>query len=69
MTKQEFIVEIATQLTELNFREDTFESKDSTDTTYGFTEEAQDFFNERYDEIETMYNNIITTKTQDNESN
>ena len=51
----EFISEIATQLTELNFHEDTF-----VPTPVGllqeikFTEEAQDFFNERYDEVETL---------------
>jgi len=55
----EFVDEMATQLTELNFHEDTFESKDCTDTSYGFTDEAQDFYNERYDEIETMVNKIM----------
>jgi len=55
----EFISEIATQLTELNFHEDTFESKDSTDTSYGFTDEAQDFYNDRYDEIETLLINTL----------
>ena len=51
----EFISEIATQLTELNFHEDTFVLEDETDVklmsnvihqTYKFTEDAQDFFNE-----------------------
>ena len=64
----EFISEIATQLTELNFHEDTFVLEDETDVklmsnvihqTYKFTEDAQDFFNERYDEIETLYINLI----------
>ena len=67
----EFISEIATQLTELNFHEDTFVLQDETDVklmsnvihqTYKFTEDAQDFFNERYDEIETLYINLIKNK-------
>jgi|TARA_X000001388_G_C2152141_1_gene92815 hypothetical protein len=67
----EFISEIATQLTELNFHEDTFVLEDETDVklmsnvihqTYKFTEDAQDFFNERYDEIETLYINLIKNK-------
>lgn len=58
----EFVSEMATQLTELNFHEDTFiaiQSEDAVDEEYKFTDEAQDFFNERYDEIETMVNNIM----------
>ncbi len=55
----EFIDEIATRITEERFGEDTYESKDSTDTTYGFTEKAQDFFNERYDEVETLLENTL----------
>lgn len=56
----EFIHEIATQLTELNFHENTF-----VPTPVGllqlpkFTEEAQDFYNERYDEVESLYINLI----------
>ena len=69
--EMEFISEIATQLTELNFHEDTFVLEDETDVklmsnvihqTYKFTEDAQDFFNERYDEIETLYINLIKNK-------
>lgn len=58
----EFVDEIATQLTELNFHEDTFvaiQSDDAIDEQYKFTEEAQDFYNERYDEVETMINNMM----------
>ena len=69
--EMEFISEIATQLTELNFHEDTFVLEDETDVklmsnvihqTYKFTEDAQDFYNERYDEIETLYINLIKNK-------
>jgi len=62
----EFISEIATQLTELNFHEDTF-----VPTPVGllqevkFTEEAQDFFNERYDEVETLFTNLILNPKED----
>ena len=55
----EFISEIATQLTELNFHEDTFEVIGEKGINLRFTNEAQDFFNERYDEIETLYINLI----------
>ena len=57
--EMEFIDEIATQLTELNFHEDTFEVIGEKGINLKFTNEAQDFFNERYDEIETLYINLI----------
>jgi len=62
--EMEFIDEIATQLTELNFHEDTFEMKDSKEMCYGFTEEAQDFYNARYDEVESLYINLIKEKNE-----
>ena len=58
----EFISEIATQLTELNFHEDTFiaiQCDDAVDEEYKFTEKAQEFFNERYDEVETLLENML----------
>mgnify|MGYP003657426758 CR=1 FL=1 len=55
----EFIDELATQITKMNYGAETFESKDSTDTTFGFTDEAQDFYNEVYDEYETLTNNLL----------
>lgn len=54
----EFVDEIATQLTELNFHEDTFD-KDVERNELRFTEEAQDFYMERYDEVERMANSIM----------
>ena len=54
----EFISEIATQLTELNFHEETFWF-DAEQNQTNFTDEAQDFFNERYDEVETLLENIL----------
>jgi hypothetical protein len=56
--EMEFIDEIATQLTENTFGEDTFENYRGKGEMY-FKEEAQDFYNERYDEIETLYINLI----------
>jgi len=55
----EFISEIATQLTELNFHEDTFEVIGEKGIHLRFTEDAQDFFNERYDEVETLLENML----------
>ena len=65
--EMEFIDEIATQLTELNFHEDSFipiqcENNVNETSGYMFTAEAQDFYNERYDEIESLYINLIKTK-------
>tara|TARA_R110002012_G_C11274266_1_gene569848 strand:+ start:54 stop:254 length:201 start_codon:yes stop_codon:yes gene_type:complete len=55
----EYIDELATQITEMNYGAETYESKDSTDTTFGFTDEAQDFYNEVYDEYEALTNNLL----------
>ena len=54
----EFISEIATQLTELNFHEETFWF-DAEQNQTTFTEEAQDFYNERYDEVERLLENTL----------
>jgi|AP03_1055505.scaffolds.fasta_scaffold00088_31 hypothetical protein len=47
----EFLCEVATQIVVQKFGEDTWEHNDEGTT---FAEEAQDFFNERYDELETL---------------
>ena len=57
----EFIDEIATQLTENTFGEDTFENYRGEGEIH-FKEQAQDFYNERYDEIESLYINLIKNK-------
>ena len=54
----EFISEIATQLTELKFIKGAFWF-DAEQNQTTFTEEAQDFFNERYDEVETLLEDIL----------
>ena len=53
----EFISEIATQMTEEKFKEDCYYwyGKDE----HKMTDEAQDFFNERYDEVETLLKNTL----------
>jgi len=58
----EFVDDIATQITEIAYKgEATIEIQDglSDDTCIVFTEEAQDFYNEKYDEVETMLNNTL----------
>jgi hypothetical protein len=54
----EFIKELATQLTELNFNEDSFEMDIERDEL-GFTSESLEFYKERYKEIESLYNTLI----------
>jgi hypothetical protein len=54
----EFVDEIATQLTELNFHEETFEMDNKRDEL-GFTPESLEFYNDRYDEVERMVNKIM----------
>jgi len=54
----EFIDEIATQMTEIAYKGDTFMVKRGEGFTQ-FSDEAQDFYNERYDEVETMLNNTL----------
>jgi predicted nucleotidyltransferase len=57
----EFVDEIATQMTETAFKEPYIELKNDLDNhiRFMFIDEAQDFYNERYDEIETMVNKIM----------
>jgi len=54
----EFVDEIATQLTELNFHEETFDMDIKTNKL-GFTPQSLEFYNERYAEVERMANNIM----------
>ena len=51
----ELVSELATQLTEGRFGE---QSYISSREVMQFTEEAQDHFNETYDEYEGLFNNI-----------
>lgn len=60
----EFIDEIATRMTELEFGEDTtkeipLKRGGSNDTAIVFTDEAQDYYNEAYDEYEGIANRLL----------
>ena len=52
----EFIDEIATQMTEIEFKEHTFIWED--DIKF-LSEQAENFYNEKYDEIEILLNGIL----------
>ena len=54
----ECVDEIATQITEINFGEETYREV-NTEGTICFTEEAQDFYNKKFDEYETLINNTL----------
>ena len=53
----EFIDDIATQITIQRFGEDTYET--SSEDVMVFQEDAQDFYNEQYDWVETMLNSKL----------
>ena len=62
----EFIDEMATQITEMNFGQETFEEKsiyiDGEDKNHyelQFTNEAQEYYNQMYDEYEMIANKIM----------
>ena len=50
----ECVDELATQITEMNFGADTY--TESSDGVIRFTEEAQDYYNDKLDEYETLIN-------------
>ena len=52
----ELIDEIVTQITEAEFKEQT--SKLAENGDWVLQEKAQDFYNEKYDEYENLFNNI-----------
>ena len=64
----EFIDELATQFTETEFKENTFEERKIYEGSYEthFTNDAQNYYTQKYDEIETMANKIMGLYT-DNE--
>jgi hypothetical protein len=61
----EFIDEMATQITEMNFGFDTFQN--IKDGEYKFTDEAQEYYNEMYSEYEMMANNIMGVYSDNDE--
>tara|TARA_R100001163_G_C5015968_1_gene160282 strand:- start:160 stop:501 length:342 start_codon:yes stop_codon:yes gene_type:complete len=61
-TFMEYIDELATQITEREFKENTYKELKSdldNDIRMIFTDEAQDFYNDVYDEYETLTNNML----------
>lgn len=57
----EFLCEITSQIVEEKFGESAHMTDENNNLVY--SEEAQDFFNERYDEIETLYLKLIKNET------
>ena len=59
----EFIDELATQITEMNYGAETYKDEDKLiengESVITFTDEAQDYYNEMYDEFETLTNNML----------
>ena len=59
----EYIDELATQITKMNYGAETFtdlpEDECTSQDTVRFTDEAQDYYNEMYDEFETLTNNLL----------
>ena len=57
----EFICEVTTQIVIQRFGEDTYglSSEAGQEDVTMFQEDAQDFFNEQYDEVETLLNNTL----------
>lgn len=50
----ECVDELATQITEMSFGADTY--TEPSDGVIRFTEEAQDYYNDKFDEYETLIN-------------
>ena len=63
MKVKEFIKEIATQLTELNFHEETFKM-DIERNEMSFTPESLEFYKDRYNEVDSLYKTINQKQTK-----
>ena len=55
-TFMEYISELVTQITEMNYGEDTWIEDEHGRS---LSDEAQDFYNDMYDEYETLTNNLL----------
>ena len=62
----EFVDEMATQMTEREFGEKTWSSY-RIKGVVSMRDEPQDFYNERYDEVESMLNEIMGVYTDNDE--
>lgn len=61
-TFMEYISELATQITEMNYGAETYTEGSYEGNQEGvmiFNEDAQDYYNEMYDEYETITNNLL----------
>ena len=67
----ELVSELATQITEMNYGAETYgqSSEVGQEHVMMFQEEAQDYFNEMYDEYEMMFNNIANIYSDNENSN
>jgi hypothetical protein len=62
--EMEFIDELAVQLTEKEFGEETYAYSNEVgkEDVLMYQEDAHNYYNEKYDEIETLYQNLIVPK-------
>ena len=65
----ECVDELATQITEMNFGADTYTEKKIFEGRYEtvMTEEAQDYYNEMFDEYEALLNNTLNVWNKESE--
>lgn len=54
----ELIGELATKITEMNFGQETYSEDKNWRKEIVFTDEAQEYCNEMYDEYEELFNNL-----------
>jgi hypothetical protein len=67
----ELVSELATQITEKTFLSETYgySSEVGREADVMFTEKAQDYFNDKYDEYEMMFNTIANIYINNENSN
>ena len=67
----ELIDELATQITEMNFGADTYgeSSEVGQENVMMFTEEAQDYYNEKYDEYDSLIESMLKAAYQEGSKN
>lgn len=65
----ECVDELTTQITEMKFGEDTYgqSSEIGQEDLMMFTEEAQDYYNEMFDEYEALLNNTLNVWNKESE--
>ena len=65
----ECVDELATQITEMNYGAETYgeSSEGGQEGVMMFTEEAQDYYNEKFDEYEALLNNTLNVWNEQGE--